>query len=204
MDVPAQTASIPQIKTFQFDQDSTGTIQKSVNLFRGEASFPLTLISLPGPAGLDVHVTLLYQSNVQNIVNTWNRDAATSIVGAGWTLPAEQIAVNTKGTGTPGDKEYYLFSQGNTMRLYQTGQRDDALVYETETYQFWRVLYYPLDERWEITKEDGTTFIYGGNAASNHTDAAGNRLSQGDSIEWGIRWGNWMGTSSVVETDSTL
>ena len=61
---------------------------------------------------------------------------------------------------------------------------DGGLGFETESYQFWKICYYPEFEHWLIVKEDGSSHHYGG------VDEA---------IQWGVRWGNWYGTSTLTE-----
>ena len=44
-----------------------------------------------------------------------------------------------------------------------------------------------------MTKEDGTRYYYGGGV---HQDHVNSKTSTGDAIEWGIKWGNWIGPST--------
>src|SRR3954463_6765190 len=99
------TTQIPDIRTFQLDSNFTSELGDSVNLFRGDINLSQQLLSMPGRMqgdGLDVNVSLLYQSNVTRDAATWNRDAPTSVVGLGWSMPAtyfrlEEGTANTVG-----------------------------------------------------------------------------------------------------------
>jgi RHS repeat-associated protein len=176
--------SIPEIRLFQLDSGNVGNIQNSVNLFRGDVTFPLTLASLPGRNGLDVTVTALYSSHVQDSVDTWNLDAPTGALGLGWSLAFDAIVANTNGSSALQGTNYYLLSQGTSTLLVQTGvdpQNQQVLVFAAQDYQFWQISYFTSDERWEIIKEDGVVYTYGGTSSST---------------QYGIRWGNWTGSSS--------
>ena len=87
---PSTLSQLPVIRTFQIDGGGVGTIPNTVNLFRGDVSLPLELISLPGRGDLDVKVAIMYQSNIQNLVNTWNLEAPTGILGLGWNMPNDK------------------------------------------------------------------------------------------------------------------
>ncbi|MGB5596176.1 MAG: hypothetical protein WBM32_01410 [Crocosphaera sp.] len=67
---PSTLAQLPAIRTFQMDDGGIGSIPNAVNLFRGDVNLPLELISLPGRGELDVKVAIMYQSNIQNLVDT--------------------------------------------------------------------------------------------------------------------------------------
>ncbi len=182
-----QSANIPAIRNFQFDSDALGKIQDSVNLFRGDVNLPLKLISLTGRNGLDVNVSAVYESNVQNSIDTWNLESPTGILGLGWSLGFDRIVADTNNTGSPYDNRFYLIAGGSVNPLVRTGTANDgAYTYETQNYQFWRILYYPSNERWVITQENGITSIYGDKNSDRNT------------VQWGIKWGNWVGSSALT------
>lgn len=58
-------------------------------------------------------------------------------------------------------------------------------VFESFQYDFSQILYYQQFERWELVKDDGTSYFYGGNAESQNP------------IQWKVRWGNWSGESAL-------
>lgn len=72
---------------------------------------------------------------------------------------------------------------------------DGGLAYELISFQPWRIRYYPAYERWEITRSDGVTSVYGGGLG---TLSDGSATSLGDSIQWGVRWDNWIGPSMLT------
>ncbi len=112
----SNNAASPQLTLGQLGSSAlaSGNI---VNLFRGNLSFPIEVLSLPGRNGLDCKVNLLYQSNVQYSVDKWNLDYPTGIVGLGWSLPYEQIVISSKSNGSTLDDDYYLITQGQTQQL---------------------------------------------------------------------------------------
>ena len=261
----------PPIRLFQFDDDGIGALKNSVNLFRGDVNLPLTLFTLTGRNSLDVKVSLLGQSNVQDQVDRWSLDAPTSVVGLGWSMPLERIEADDKNTGTQVYDDYYLVTQDarqllepttnlwqrltmssslashldrdngstvssdvlaaftgagialsasavvtmvtagkewqiedphleETFSLQLSGSEivvyDGGLPFETRSFQFWRIRYYPQYEKWAVTREDGTTSVYGGGVSTRSP-----YTSDGNSVCWSVRWGNWLGPSSL--TDST-
>ncbi|HAC64987.1 MAG TPA: hypothetical protein DCF68_16010 [Cyanothece sp. UBA12306] len=188
---PSTLAQLPAIRTFQMDGSGIGSIPNAVNLFRGDVNLPLELISLPGRGELDVKVAIMYQSNIQNLVDTWNLEAPTGILGLGWNMPYEMIAIDNKSTGSTYDDQYYLVSGGGANRLHQDGvTQDGAWNFETEDYKPWDIRYYPKDEKWVIIKENGVKQIYGGKK---------DNLPQNNPyIQWGIKWGNWIGSTTNI------
>jgi hypothetical protein len=141
---------------------------------------------------LDFDLAILYNSNVRQLVDTWNFEAPTGVLGLGWSFIQDQIVRNTRGTGSTLDDTYFLASGGTMLPLTRTGAGTDGDIYQSETYQFWKIRYVVAQELWVVTKEDGTRYYYGGGV---HQDQANSKTSTGDAIEWGIRWGNWIGPS---------
>ncbi|NEQ38786.1 MAG: RHS repeat-associated core domain-containing protein [Okeania sp. SIO3I5] len=192
---PSTLSQLPAIQTFQMDGGGIGNIPNAVNLFRGDVNLPLELISLPGRGDLDVKVVIIYQSNIQNLVDTWNLEAPTGILGLGWSMPYEMIAIDNRNTGSIYDNRYYLVSGGSANRLYQDGiTQDGAWNFETEDYKPWDIRYYPNEEKWVIIKENGIKQIYGGK-----TD---NFPENNPYIQWGIKWsgrnGNWIDSTTNI------
>jgi len=169
-------AAAPGIRLSQLSQSGIGDVADSLNLFRGDVNLPLPLISLRGRNGLDVALTALYASNVDSQVRPSNRFAPTGVLGVGWSLPRDQIVVENRLSGAAGEEAVYLVTGGAPRRLVRSEHSDD---FELVDYQFWSVTHHgdelnPAQDRWEVVREDGSTYTYGG---------AG--------IEWGVRWGNW-------------
>jgi len=175
------------IAASQFDSASLGEIKNSVNMYRGEVNLPLPLIRLPGTRGLDINLQAFYSSAVGMSISTWNLSASTGLLGVGWSWPEDKIAVDRKGTGTGFDDSFFLLS-GDAVPLYRTGATEtDGLTvihFQAQSMPYWQISYFtnPQDrtqERWEILKEDGKTYVYG---------------LQG--IEWGVSWRNWIGSTT--------
>ncbi len=196
--------SSPAIKTFALQGNISGAASNSVNLYTGDVALPINIISMPGHNGLDVSVTIAYNSNVQNIVDNWNLESPAGILGLGWSMDIPKIICDNKQTGTREDDEYYLVEGGASNMLVRTVSGNDAdgvhYVYETKNYQFWKIKFYydPAElgyngsgvNKWIIIKEDGTKYVYG--------DKNSNRST----IQWMVRWANWIGNSSQVTGQS--
>lgn len=199
----------PEIRGFNLSPDNVGAIANTVNLYTGDLSLPLNLISISGRNGLSVDVSISYNSNVQNQVDTWNLEAPAGILGLGWSMNIPKIVADTKQTGTREDDTYYLLEGGSSNRLIRTHSGSDAsgsyYTYETKNYQFWRIrYYYDIAEitgstvsgtgpnKWEITKEDGMKYVYGDKNSGRGT------------LQFGVRWENWIGNSSQTLGQSQL
>ncbi|HTB12168.1 MAG TPA: RHS repeat-associated core domain-containing protein [Bryobacteraceae bacterium] len=185
-------SGIPAIQTFQIDPSGLGGIAESVNLYRGDVNVPINLISFQAPGGLEASVSILYHSNIGKSVDTWNLDAPTGPLGLGWSFGYEFIALSVgqnEGFEAP---VYYLVANGASNQLFQTEETSSYREFEIESYQYWQIRYYPGEERWEIVKEDGSRYRYGGGGFP----AAASPVQYG--IKWGGANGNWVDSSTIT------
>lgn len=187
MSADEHPSQIPAARGFQFDGSGTGEVKSSVNLFNGDVNLRIPLVNLPGLDGLDVNVTAIYTSNVETSVRTWNLDAPTGILGLGWSMGFERIELVPGTGGSLLTARYTMTSGGgrNALVPLRPLTSPAPLPFALELYEFWRILYSPTAERWEITKEDGVTYVYG--------DANSGRST----VQWGVKWGNWVGSSNA-------
>ncbi len=193
----------PEVQSFFLNPDLKGAGQNSVNLYSGDVNLPINLLSIAGRGGLNTNVSAFYNSNIQNQRDVWALEAPTSILGLGWSMDYERIVVDHKNTGTVHDDDFYLISGGSNNELIMTsstGATNGVKTFETKNYQFWKITYYKSDERWEIIKEDGITYVYGGGKVLSSDNW--NYTSDGNSIQWGVKWGNWIGSSSRTQGQS--
>lgn len=183
----AALSAVPALRSFEFDKTAIGNIKSSVNKFRGSVSLPLDFLTIPGLEGLDVKLSALYSSSIKNNLNTWNIESPTGIMGIGWQMPIEMIAVDKGGSGSATSDLYYLISGGSANPLVKTGETSDGLWnFQLRNFQFWTIQYNPVGKIWIIVKENGFIYTYGEgtNTSSNAT-------------QWGISWGNWIGSSNI-------
>lgn len=118
-------SSTPSIRTFQMDASTVGVLKSSVNLFRGDINSTQSLFTLPGRAnndGLEVDVSIQYQSNVHLQAMTWNRDQPTGVLGMGWSLPMSAIRYESDGSTVADSGGYSIALAGVESRL----QREPA------------------------------------------------------------------------------
>lgn len=168
--------------------DNNGITQNSVNLSTGEVGFPIDLVFLDGHNGLSAKVSINYSSDgVTKKVSTWNPDAPTSVVGIGWSLDYPRIVVDNQQAGTREDDVFYIYEGGENIPLQRID--NDAnypgwQLYNTKDSQKWIVKYMPSTERWEVTVESGTTYVYGDVNSGRNT------------VQWLVKLGNWIGNSS--------
>src|ERR1700693_1494793 len=151
----------PAVRAFQLDVPAAA---QSVNLFRGDVGFSLPLVELEHRKSPDVSITASYASSVERQVSTWNVQAPTGPLGLGWEVPVECVTLNGGPAEAPWAGVPLLVCLGGTRPLTRTGTDEStgAWTYATSDYQFWRVLYFPGDERWEVTTEDGIVRTVGG------------------------------------------
>ena len=182
-------AETPAIRTFQIDPSGLGGIAESVNLFRGDISVPIELVTVTSRSGLEAGLRLVYNSNIKNGTDTWNLDAPTGPLGLGWTLGYEFIALDNRSTGARNNDRYYLIADGSSNRLHFLNITSTYWEFEAENYQFWQIRYYLAEEKWVIIKEEGNRYIYGG-ATSNSASSPVQF-----NVKWGGSTGNWVGSS---------
>ncbi|MFE1859394.1 RHS repeat-associated core domain-containing protein [Streptomyces anandii] len=189
----AQQAAAPGVRASQvFVGDAVANV---VNMFRGEVNLPVDLVTLGGRNGLDVKVTAFYSSGVHRAAQRWNLTEPTDVLGLGWSLPYERIMVEHQDSGTNLDDTFYLVTGGAPKQLVQVGVEGAARVFQLRDHQFWQIRYFPGtstgsgpgpgpgpdNEYWQIVRDDGTTYTYGRGA-----------------VQWGVRWGNWIGPSTAA------
>lgn len=194
------------VKSFSNPINSIGAAQNTVNLFTGDVSLPVELVSFSSRDGLGVSVNISYSSNVQNQVDTWNLDAPTGILGLGWSMDIPKIVCDHKSTGTREDDTYYLLEGGTSNRLIRSGIEADANgsynTYQAKNYKFWQIRFYfdPNDygltgsgaNKWVIIKENGYKYVYGDKDSGRST------------IQYVVRWNNWIGNSSNISGQTQM
>ncbi len=186
---------------------STGNIPGSmpveeVNLATGDITMPLSLASLPGISDqLIFGLNILYSSNIQADVSAWNIEQSTGLVGLGWSLSNEKVLVDKAGTLSKADDTYYLQTSGQRYELAKLSTKNGIDSYQTKgKFTNWLIRYEQAKEKWVVTKETGIEHHFGGGV--NDLDTTTIPSSAGNSVEWGISWGNWIG-SSVKKTNQT-
>jgi hypothetical protein len=172
-----------QPKSFSTVPDNLGFLENSINAFTGQVQFSIPIMSIGSQGSLSYPVSASYSSaGMENMVSTWNRESPTSVLGLGWSMSTPRIIADHKGTGTRKDDEFFLVEGGATFPLL--GADINGGSFYTENYTNWRISYSELPEEWTITKEDGTTFTYGGQNSGRKT------------VRYMVKWGNWIGNSS--------
>ncbi len=176
-------------------------VPDDVNLSTGKLSRLLALATLPGMEGLEFDLTAIYSSNISSVVSAWNLEASTGVMGLGWTLPRNVIVRDSARTGTSADDTYFLVSSDGMRPLRQisnnNGRRKYVLKDSSTNLQ---ISYDEPTEEWIVVGEDGFKSHYGGgvtktSGSPNLDSKTQYPLSSGNSVEWGVRWGNWVGPS---------
>lgn len=156
---------------------------ESIDPYSGAAELSVELINLPGRNGLDLNVSLRYSSRVYDAATIWNLTEPTDVPGLGWTLPYQGILA-IYGSNVS-DVSYYLVAGAHSGNLIRTGVNERGMMlFELDNYSFWGITYDPANQRWQVIREDGNTWIYGDQNNSRGT------------VQWGIGWDNWRGASN--------
>jgi RHS repeat-associated protein len=73
---------------------------------------------------------------------------------------------------------------------------DGGMGFEAESYDFSKIRYEPGYQLWRVVGPDGGTSLFGGNLVG-----PGPGWSATDNvIQWGVRWGNWYGNSTLADS----
>ncbi len=123
--------SVPSIRTFQMDASTVGVLKSSVNLFRGDVNHTQNLFSLPGRSdndGLQVDLSIQYQSNVNRQAMGWNRDQPTGVLGLGWSLPLASIRMEDGNCPTPALRKYTIAVAGNSSAMVRDPQPESLFA----------------------------------------------------------------------------
>jgi RHS repeat-associated protein len=183
----ANLSQVPPMRSFEFDANVVGKLKSSVNQFRGSVALPVDFFTLPGRDGLDVKVAGVYSSAVKQDVAGWNVESPTGILGLGWQMPFEMITVSKGGSAGLNGDTYFLVSAGSASELVKTAEdAEGRSIFQLHNYQFWDIRYDPRLQSWTIVHENGFVYTYGGLAG------------QANAVQWGISWGNWIGSSAML------
>ncbi|MEM7776011.1 MAG: LamG domain-containing protein [Pseudomonadota bacterium] len=172
------------------------------------SSLRLPLISAPGIRGRKLSLVAVHNSNIRQAVTTWNEDIQTGPIGLGWDLLEDQIVRHPGGTGYPDDDMIFLVSGGASNRLLPTGvESAEGQQYECQGYRFWKIYYRQerdksgqiTTDQWLIIRENGMRYVYGG--AVTRPDGR-NNVAANKTVQWGVTWGNWSGTSVQTQGQS--
>lgn len=158
----------------------------NINLYHGNVSVPLRLVSLEGPDGLSFCLQAVYSGILGNAVRRCNENAPTSVLGCGWSMALSCIGVMDKEVSRGLSADFYFISEGGYFPLYKKSQREDYVEFASPQHPVWEFCYYPEeDSKWVVCKEDGSRWIFGGRA---------------DNTELRLSWDNW--TGPAVENGS--
>lgn len=159
---------------------SNCNVLSSADLFTGNVKLPLTLGYLDGRDGLSVTVQAEYlQSNPENY-NKRNRKLPCSVLGYNWDIALPAIVVKNRLVKQAYQREFYLIGGGGQYPLYRNGRKEDCVEFFSVEQPNWKFYFYDNEEEtfWEIWKEDGSIYKYGGSKDSN---------------ELTVCWDNWVG-----------
>lgn len=166
----------------------TGQYDDKVDLYSGQASFPVVIAERKGRNGLDLALRINYNSRTVSGAAAWNLERPAGILGLGWSLPPDTIFVDLHGSAGMAGRSFYISTGGTLNELVCVGEKDDrSLEFKTADYRFWKILYDPPQEKWTIIKENGDIHTYGDISCGRNA------------VQWGVKHGNWLGDSSLMD-----
>ncbi len=157
--------------------------ERFVDLSSGKSQYQILIHSLQS-GEISYNVSLNYNGDgVPNQAKALNKYSSTSVLGLGWYLDFPKIIVNNKNTASRHDDKFYFLDQG-VQELICTRVTSNIYYFKTANKSLKKILYYPNEEKWEITSSKGNIYTYGGL-----------NLNNGNAINWVLHWGNWIGDS---------
>jgi hypothetical protein len=146
-----------------------------ISLFTGKAAFSIDVEMLK----------LQYSGNVRKTIASPNYRVQAPWVGTGWSLTMGHISAVQNNTVELNDDIYYLVTEdGVSGELKQIGNTDEFYL---EDYKYWLIERFKSGNKithWQVTREDGTVYIYGDGVPGIGTKK-GNHCT--------LAWDNWIG-----------
>lgn len=164
----------------QRGNSSNRNVLSSADLFTGNVKLPLTLGYLEGRDGLSVTVQAEYFQNNPGNYNKSNRRLPCSVLGYNWDIALPAIVVRNRLVKQAYQREFYLIGGGGEFPLYRIGRKEHSIEFFSVEQPNWKFYFFDHEEVtfWEIWKEDGSKYRYGGGKDSN---------------ELTVCWDNWIG-----------
>ncbi|MEM7086234.1 MAG: hypothetical protein AAF489_08640, partial [Bacteroidota bacterium] len=165
--------TVPETTSF----DSAMGSSSSVNQSNGKLNINLELVSLKSYKDLNASFGINYDgAMVVKDAAATNEFAPQGVLGLGWGMTFTRILADNKLTATRDDDTYYLM-EGGLNELIAVAKSPTRYDFKTKMHKPWKVYYYPLEEKWEIVKDNGYTYTFA-------------------DVDWTIHWGNWIGDSN--------
>lgn len=170
---PQKDVTVPETMSF----DSSIGSQSSVNQSNGKLNLSLNLISLKGYKDLNASFGISYDgANVVKNAKYSNEYAPSGVLGLGWGMQFSRIISDNKLTAARDDDTFYLL-EGGLNKMIATNKTGDRIEFKLTMYKPWKIYFYPIQEKWEIIKENGYKFTFA-------------------NVDWSVYWDNWIGNSN--------
>ena len=157
-------------------------VMNSIDLFTGTVKLPLSLCYLEGQDGLSITIQAEYNHNNPKDYNIQNRKNPSSVLGYSWNIGLPAIVSKNRFVKQGYQRNFYLLGSGGKYPLYRNGRDKEKVCFFSVEHPNWKFYFYDDEDKnyWEIFKEDGSKYRYGGNHDSN---------------ELTVCWENWVGPS---------
>lgn len=166
------------------DQLDCSSIVDAVDKNTGKTKFKLLLVDLSN-LGSEIKLDFVYDGN----------NKMSDILGIGWLLPQDFIALSHQASIFPEDEKYYIISQGLPQQLIfdSNNSTDTVLSFKLSNDQSALQIYYHKDkESWQI-KNEYVEQIYGLiDSRDTHP------------VKQELTWENWRGVGSSTTGQKQL
>jgi len=156
----------PSISSFHYDISSNGSIESSVNMYRGAVCFDYTLVDLAKHGDVGITIAASYNSDIDKYISLSNYFSSTGIIGEGWSLTYLKIECDEQDIcKAPKDRNYRLTTgeaSGGGEILHLIDEEDDRLIYESDSYNQNAIVFDTKKNQWTLTDTSGIVSIYGG------------------------------------------
>ncbi len=164
---------------------------KQVDMGTGNVTLQESLLGVEG-----YMAKLSYNSEgVAQKAITWNRSQKQGLMGLGWEFPRNRIIRMTKQTGSLEDDTYLLYMEGASYPLTFIDEKPNEKKYRIKKQHDWIVKHDTEQDQWQVYMPNGKVFIFGDGTLIEHAS---------NSVEYNVKWGNWIGSSVITTNQSQL
>ncbi|MEG2075041.1 MAG: hypothetical protein RRY34_00950, partial [Victivallaceae bacterium] len=167
----------------QKGQSAWDNLLSLVNLYSGQPAIPIHLASLSGIDQLSVSIQIFYQGSAVQQEAFRNHADALSVLGSQWNMALPRITRTNRDVKQGYDADYVMIAEGGSYSLYRNGEAKGVIEFFSIEQPLWKIYFHDGEESfWSILKEDGSQWIYGGDAHS---------------VEIAADWDNWVGATAM-------
>lgn len=165
----------------QRGNSSADSVLGTVDLFSASVKLPFVFGTLEGRDHLSVTLQANYIQQEPEEFFRQNRKSPQSVLGYGWSMELPAVVTFGSNVRQSYQRNFFLVGNGGTFPLYRIGKTENKVEFFAVEHPLWKFYFCEEEESyWEVHREDGSVWKYGGSKDSN-------ALS--------LCWDNWIGPS---------